>query len=170
MYDETKKYLNSYGASVVNEQKTRLRSYGKGGGNLEKSLNYKIIETQRRIGVDFYAADYAKFVDEGVEGSKTKTTGKGGLKSKFKYRKKMVPTRVLDKWIVRRGLAPKDKKGRFLSRASLKYAIARSIFLNGIERTQFLSLPIQRSEKRFQIGMERALKKDIEANINKALR
>jgi hypothetical protein len=51
--------------------------------------------------------------------------------------------RALDKWIIQRGIAPRDKKGRFMSRASLKFLIARSIYSQGIEPTYFFTKPYQ---------------------------
>ena len=53
----------------------------------------------------------------------------------------------LDKWIVRKGIAPKDAKGKFVSRQSLKFAIAKSIFNKGIKASHFFTKPFERAYK-----------------------
>ena len=167
-YPITKTFLNSYGQSVVKEQKTRLKSFGKGGGPLENSLTYKVVQKNETVSVNFYGEDYTPFVDKGVEGAKTHKAGKGG-KSIYKYKTKMPPTKVFDKWAIRKGLAPRSASGKFLSRESLKFAIAKSIFNKGITPTNFFTIPIVRSEKRLQDGLEKSLKIDIENNIQKRI-
>jgi hypothetical protein len=51
----------------------------------------------------------------------------------------MPPPNKLDKWIVRRGIAPRDEKGRLIPRKSLQFAIARKIFEHGIKPTKFFT-------------------------------
>ena len=47
---------------------------------------------------------------------------KGQIKSSpYKYTTKQPPSRVLDKWIVKKGIAPRDEKGRFMSRKSISF-------------------------------------------------
>jgi hypothetical protein len=58
-------------------------------------------------------ADYGTFIDKGVSGTKKKKlsvllTMVRRVKSPYAYRGKRPPMRVLDKWIVRRGIAPRD--------------------------------------------------------------
>ena len=50
----------------------------------------------------------------------------------------MVPPSALDKWIVNKGIAPRNTSGQFLSRAGLKFAIARSIMIKGIKPKNFI--------------------------------
>jgi hypothetical protein len=80
--------------------------------------------------------DYGQFQDKGVSGKKKK------YNTPFTYRDKMPPSKALDKWSVRKGLAPRDKDGKFISRKSLNYLIARSIYINGINGlTQISPIP-----------------------------
>ena len=71
---------------------------------------------------------YGTFVDKGVSGTKTKRTFKDykskTISSPYKYTTKQPPSRVLDKWIVKKGIAPRDEKGRFMSRKSISFLIA----------------------------------------------
>ena len=62
----------------------------------------------------------------------TKSGAKGGL------------TRGLDKWIIRKGIAPRDKSGKFMSRKTLKYLMARSVYLSGIRPTMFFTKPFDK--------------------------
>ena len=54
----------------------------------------------------------------------------------------------LDKWIVRKGLAPRNKQGKFVNRLSLKFAIAKGIFNKGIKRSLFFTKPFESAYKR----------------------
>jgi len=51
---------------------------------------------------------------------------------------------VFDKWSIRKGIAPRDKQGRFVSRQSLNFLIARSIKNKGIRATLFFTKPFER--------------------------
>ena len=53
----------------------------------------------------------------------------------------------LDKWIVRKGIAPRDEKGRLMNRQSLKFAIAKSIFNKGIKPSLFFTKPFEKAYK-----------------------
>jgi len=85
--------------------------------------------------------NYGTFVDKGVSGKKKK------YKTPYAYKDKMPPPSKLDKWIVNRGIAPRDKDGRFISRKSLQFAIARSIYNNGIKPSLFFTKPFQKYYK-----------------------
>ncbi len=53
----------------------------------------------------------------------------------------------LDKWIIRRGIAPRGKGGQFMSRKSLKFLIARSIYMTGIKPSLFFTKPFEAAFK-----------------------
>jgi len=139
--DNIEKYLNSFGKQVVNRAKGNLQKAGK-GGNLENSITFKVVTEADGFSVQFYMDSYGTFVDKGVSGTKTKRTFKDykskTISSPYKYTTKQPPSRVLDKWIVKKGIAPRDEKGRFISRKSISFLIARSIKRNGIQGISFL--------------------------------
>ncbi len=85
--------------------------------------------------------DYGEFQDKGVSGKFKK------YNTPFSYRDKMPSTKSLDKWIVRKGIAPRDDKGRLMNRQSLKFAIANSIFKNGIKPSLFFTKPFEKGYK-----------------------
>lgn len=99
-------------------------------GTLIKSIDYNliVIEAQRLVRdlkIELTAADYLIYVDKGRR--------KGA---------KMPPPNKLDKWIVARGIAPRDKKGRFIPRKSVQFLIARAIQKNGIKPTNVIKKSI----------------------------
>jgi len=141
LLDNIKKIFNKLGSKVVIQAKANLKKKKKGGGELEKSLRYKV----KRSSIEFTLADYWEFVDAGVKGKGgTKADGKAWrlkkvTNSKFKYRNKKPPFMAFNGWSIRKGIAPRDTKGRFTSRKSLLYAIANSVYHTGIETTHFFT-------------------------------
>ena len=115
--------------------------------------------------------DYGKFIDKGVSGTKKKRSFvdyKGQKKtSPFSYGKTRDGglTKGLDKWIVRRGIAPRDAKGRFISRKSLKFLIARKIYLYGKQGISFFQKPLGLGLKQFGSEMLKSVKEDIIENL-----
>ena len=92
-------------------------------------------------------ADHGQFVDKGVSGKNKRQyyqdINNKRRQSPFRYNTKQPPSSALDKWIVRRGIAPRDEKGRFLSRKSLQYLIARKIYFQGVKGISFFTTPVR---------------------------
>ena len=136
---QTKEALNKFGKFVIQQARSRLT---KGNKNVNKklynSLEYKIQGDK----VSFLSEDYGQFIDKGVKGSKS--TYPESSASPFKYTNKQPPSKVFDKWSIRKGIAPRDSKGRFVSRQSLNFLIARSIKNKGIRATLFFTKPFER--------------------------
>jgi len=158
--DNIEKYLNSFGKYIVKQSRTNLT---KGKKNVSKEL-YNSTDADG-FSVQFYMADYGTFVDKGVSGNKQTRrykdyTGKT-VTSPYKYTTKQPPSKLLDKWVVKRGIAPRDKKGRFVSRKSISFLIARSIKVKGIKSTSFFQRPMQLGLKNFSKDLLGNLKVDI---------
>ena len=62
----------------------------------------------------------------------------------------------------KKGIAPRDKSGRFISRRSLQYLIARSIFTNGIKPSLFFTKPFKKAFKNLDANLIEAFKLDVE--------
>jgi hypothetical protein len=163
--ENLQRYLDSFGKQVVNRAKGNLQKAKGGKTKLEQTIRFEIVETADGFTVQFYMADYGVFVDKGVSGTKVKRTftdTKGNrVASPFSYTTKQPPSRVLDKWIVRKGIAPRDKQGKFLSRKSISFLIARSIFKKGIQGLSFFQKPLMLGLKEFGKEMLGAVKVDI---------
>jgi hypothetical protein len=163
------RYLNSFGKSVVNKAKGILKRKKKVvSGKLLNSISYKLKKDNDGLTVQFMMVDYGTFVDKGVSGTKQKRTYVD-----YKGKRKDTPyefgktrdgglTRGLDNWIVRRGIAPRDAKGRFISRKSIKFLIARKIYTQGIQGISFFQKPLQIGMRDFYNQVGKAIKEDIE--------
>ena len=68
---------------------------------------------------------------------------------------------MLDKWIVKKGIAPRDEKGRFKSRKSISFLIARSIKIKGLQGISFFQKPLMLGMKQFGKDLLGSVKEDI---------
>jgi len=156
--DNFKKALEEFRDKVIEESKQNLKSLNKGGGTLENSIKggeVKVTDNSLQFGIEM--ADYGVFQDKGVSGIKQK------YNTPYSYKTKMPPPSKLDKWTVKKGIAPRDDKGRFISRKSLQFAIARSIFYKGIKPSLFFTKPFQKYAKGLPKELETAFALDTEA-------
>jgi len=156
--DNFKKALEEFRDKVIEESKQNLKSLNKGGGTLENSIKggeVKVTDNSLQFGIEM--ADYGVFQDKGVSGIKQK------YNTPYSYTTKMPPPSKLDKWTVKKGIAPRDDKGRFISRKSLQFAIARSIFYKGIKPSLFFTKPFQKYAKGLPKELETAFALDTEA-------
>ena len=134
-----KKALEKYANYVIQQSRSNLtRKKNNASKQLYNSLEYTIKGDK----VSFLSEDYGSFIDKGVKGSKS--TYPESSASPFRYTTKQPPSSVFDKWSIRKGIAPRDKKGRFVSRQSLNFLIARSIKNKGIRATLFFTKPFER--------------------------
>ena len=162
------RYLNSFGKQVVNRSKGNLQKAGK-GGKLEDSISFKVIEDADGFTVQFFMSYYGQFVDKGVSGTKKKRTFKNYknkvIKSPYSYKNSkghsQPPSSALDKWAVKKGIAPRDRKGRFMKRKTLTFLIARSIGRYGIQGISFFQKPLMLGLREFGKEMLGSVKTDI---------
>ena len=140
---EVQKQLDKFKAYVISESRKNLTRLKKNSSKkLYNSLRGEAKAMPNSFSMDFFMEDYGHFQDKGVSGIVKK------YDTPYNYTTKMPPTRSLDKWIVRRGIAPRGKNGKFVSRQGLKFAIARSIFKNGIKPSLFFTKPFEAAYKR----------------------
>jgi hypothetical protein len=140
---EVQKQLDKFKAYVISESRKNLTNLKKNSSKkLYNSLRGEAKAMPNSFSMDFFMEDYGHFQDKGVSGVVKK------YNTPYNYTTKMPPTRSLDKWIVRRGIAPRGKNGKFVSRQGLKFAIARSIFKNGIKPSLFFTKPFEAAYKK----------------------
>lgn len=136
---EFKKALEKYAKYVIQQSRSNLtKKKNNASKQLYNSLEYRIQGDK----ISFLSEKYGEYLDKGVKGSKS--TYPESSASPFKYTTKQPPSSVFDKWSIRKGIAPRDKKGRFVSRQSLNFLIARSIKNKGIRATLFFTKPFER--------------------------
>ena len=160
------RYLNSFGKYIIKQSRANLSRKKKNvSKELYNSLEFKVVKTTEGFSVQFFMSDYGTFIDKGVSGTKKineYTTYDGRkVESPYKYRGKRPPMRVFDKWIIRRGIAPRDEQGKFISRKSLQYLIANKIYTQGIQGISFFQRPLQLGLKDFYNEVGNAIKEDI---------
>ena len=151
--------LEEYANYVITKAKENLAKGGKFGsydksGALSNSLSYKIEKGK----VSFLGENYGVFLDQGVKGAES--TYPESRTSSHKYTNKMPPSSVFDKWSIKSGIAPRDKKGRFIKRKSLNFLIARSIYRKGIRATMFFTKPFEDALPLFEDTMAEAFLED----------
>ena len=162
------RYLESFGKQVVNRSKGNLQRAGK-GGKLEDSISFKVITSADGFTVQFYMSIYGQYVDKGVSGTKTKRSFKDykskTIKTPYSYKNSpkhsQPPSSALDKWVVRKGIAPRDASGKFMSRKSITFLIARSIGRKGIQGISFFQKPLGLGLKEFGKDLLGNVKEDI---------
>jgi hypothetical protein len=140
---EVRKELEKFKNAVIKESRNNLKNMRKDTfGKLSKSLRGQVKVSKNSFEFDFMMEEYGIYQDKGVSGIKKK------YNTPHKYTNKMPPTKALDKWIVKKGIAPRDDKGKFTSREGLKFAIARKIYINGIKPSLFFTKPFEKYYKR----------------------
>ena len=166
--ENIERYLESFGKQVVNRSKGNLQKSGK-GGKLEDSIKFEVITTPDGFTVQFFMSSYGQFVDKGVSGTQTERTFKDYkgkvIKSPYSYKNSkghsQPPSKALDKWVVRKGIAPRDASGKFMSRKSITFLIARSIGRKGIQGISFFQKPLGLGLKQFGKDLLGNVKEDI---------
>ena len=175
-------FLNSFGKEVVDNAKSNLRKADKGGGNLEKSINFKVEQIGDDFVVEFSMADYGTFVDKGVKGAggtiksgdhagtwggrRWYMTWEGKRKdSPYKFGsgkgKKNGIYKGIGSFIRKKGLQPRSEGGQFMTTAGLKIAIVKVLWTKGIHGISFFQKSLQLGMRDFSENYAEALKEDI---------
>ena len=157
---ETLKALEQFRDLVVAEAKANLQRLGKDtSGKLSKSIKGEVKQMPNSIGIYFEMEPYGNFQDKGVKGANptglpqgSKNYGKQNApNSPYKFGTGSGPKgglrKSLDSWIVRKGIAPRSLTGQFVSRKSLKFILARSIYMTGIKPSLFFTKPFEEAYK-----------------------
>jgi hypothetical protein len=140
---EVQKELEHFRDYVVSQSRRNLSRLKKNSSKrLYQSIKGDVKTHPNSFEMTFSMEDYGVFQDAGVSGKKKK------YNTPYSYKSKMPPPKAFDKWIVRKGLTPRDASGKFKSRKGLSYAIARSVFMNGIKPSLFFTKPFEAAYKR----------------------
>ena len=162
-FEHIEKELEAFKKYVVENSKSNLlKAKKKASGRLYDSID---VEQTTSLSLNFIMEEYGEYLDKGVNGKKKKWG------APFSYTNKMPPTKSLDKWLVLKGIAPRDKNGKFINRQSLKFAIAKNIYNKGIKPTLFFTKPFEKGFDRLDNELLNAFGLDVEdyliATLNK---
>jgi len=142
--------LDKFKDYVIKQSKSNLTRLKKNSSkNLYNSIKGEAKAMPNSFYLNFEMEPYGNFIDKGVNGKKT------AYSTPYSYKTKMPPPSKLDKWIVRKGLAPRNKDGKFSGRTinsvgfkkSIQFLIARKIFMYGIKPSLFFTKPFEKAYK-----------------------
>ena len=157
MLANVKDELNRFAKYVISQSRANLtRGKKNSSKDLYNSLDSEVKVSKNSFELSFLMEDYGVFQDKGVSGVKKK------YNTPYSYTSKMPPPSKMDKWIVKKGIAPRDKSGKFISRKSLQFMIARSIYNNGIKPSLFFTKPFEKAFKGLSKDLVEAYKLDVE--------
>lgn len=152
--------LNAFRKRVIMQSRKNLTSLKKNASKkLYNSLDSELKETNGKYDLVFRMLEYGAFIDLGVSGKKKK------YNTPFSYRDKMPPASKLDKWTIRRGIAPRDKNGKFIPRKSVNWLIARGIYINGIKPSLFFTKPFEKAWSELPNELLEGLAKDVNIEL-----
>lgn len=164
MLSNVKDELNRFAKYVISQSRANLTRQKKNSSKeLYNSLDSEVKVSANSFSLSFLMAEYGVYQDKGVSGVKKK------YNTKYAYTTKMPPPSKMDKWIVKKGIAPRDKDGKFISRKSLQFMIARSIFNNGIKPSLFFTKPFEKAFKGLNKDLVEAYKLDVEALMKNSI-
>lgn len=137
MEQALKQFINE----VVSKSRLNLAKRGKNAtGNLSKSISGDYKVNDNSFEVSFSMEDYGTFQDLGVKGAKSSTKAPN---SPYKYGTGTAPKGMfktaINAWVVRKGIAPRGKGGKFTTRSEMLFNIRRSIYNTGIRPSLFLT-------------------------------
>jgi hypothetical protein len=158
MLKNVQQELNRFAKYVIQQSRTNLTKGKKNSSKaLYNSLDYDINVSPNSFSLSFLMEDYGVFQDKGVSGIKKK------YNTPYSYTNKMPPPSKMDKWIVRKGLkGVRGKDGKFISRKSLQFMIARSIYNNGIKPSLFFTKPFKKAFTNLDKNIIKAYQLDVE--------
>jgi len=177
MLTNINKELNRFAKYVISQSRANLtRGKKNSSKELYNSLDSNLKVSKNSFELTFLMEEYGVFQDKGVKG--TKSNYVENKDSPFSYKSKggknglkgMPPPKAFDKWIVRKGLKGiRDKKGQFISRKSLQFMIARSVFEKGVKASLFFTKPFEKAFKGLNKELVEAYKLDVEALMKNSI-
>ena len=162
------RYLQAFGRKVISGAKNNLKA-------IDSDLGSKMKVSVKKVGkgyeVTFFAPEYAKAVDMGVNGRDNKRYYKDYLGRRRKaegkgYTNKMPPSIVFEKWMKKKGIKGRDKKtGRFQKTKTSAFAMAKHMQIKGRQGLEFFQRPLGLEYKKLNKSIKSAIIKDFDKLI-----
>ena len=158
MLKNVQEELNRFAKYVIQQSRTNLTKGKKNSSKeLYNSLKSDLNVSPNSFSLSFLMEEYGIYQDKGVSGKKVK------YNTPYAYKDKMPPPSKMDKWIVRKGLkGVRGKDGKFISRKSLQFMIARSIYNKGVKPSLFFTKPFEKAFKNLDKDIIEAYQLDVE--------
>lgn len=162
-FKKTKQALELFAKAVKLKAQQNLKKKKQiSSGKLYDSINYNLDVFKNSFTLEFYMEDYGTFMDLGVKGSKSTYPESRNSPYKYSGRFKMINPASLDKWLIRKKLAPRDESGRFIERKNLKYMIATSIYRKGLKGSRFFTGAFEEEFKNIDNEVQEAFGLDLD--------
>lgn len=162
--EQTEKAIQAFLKYTITQAKANLTRKKKNSTKaLYDSLDYDYKVSKNSFTASISGLDYGEYQDKGVSGKKKK------YNTPYSYKDKMPPAKAFDKWIVRKGIAPRNEQGQFQSRKGIAFAIARSVFINGIKPSRFMSDPFEKGFKKLPDEIIEAFGLDVETFLKQII-
>tara|TARA_R110000765_G_scaffold215572_4_gene320358 strand:+ start:79 stop:615 length:537 start_codon:yes stop_codon:yes gene_type:complete len=156
---------------VIFNAKRNLAKEGKGNGSLAKSLSYKNKGTRRGLDIVLNMEEHGVYVDRGVRGkggSKadgTKWKTKKVKNTPFQFKSETANIDAISKWVDKKGIRPKNKNGKTISKKSMVFAIAKSVSHTGIKTTHFFTKALDKALESAEKHIGEEVSKFIESSL-----
>ena len=156
-YEKTQKALSKFGKDVVIRAATLLQTRKRGydTGKLFKSLDSDLQVAANSISLKFKMEEYGLAIDQGRGKS-----GSGGSGELF--------PKILA-WVKRKGLRPRDSKGKFKSwknkenqQRGIAFAVTRKIHRFGYKGNNFFTDAFEQNFKKLPKKIEKTFALDVE--------
>ena len=174
--DNTIDELQATGKEIIRRARIRLSRNNKNvTGRLRDSMKatVDILDPKDTVflAFTFKGADYWRFVDLGVKGSKS---SRKAPRSPYRFGtgsgRKGGLTAGIDRWVIQKGLeGTRDAKGRFTPRKTMVRLIVNKIFTTGIRPSYFFTAPYDAVLKQRASQLAKAIGLDVAALIVEAL-
>jgi len=172
MYANVDNALKVFTEYVEQKSKANLDTLKKNAsGNLKKSIKGTYKVSKNSFQLNFQMEDYGTFQDLGVRGFKSEEKAPD---SPYKMGRGTAPKGMfktaINAWVVRKGIAPRDAKGKFIDRKLLNYRIRKSIYETGLKTTNFFTEPFETAFKDLPEEIVEAYGLDIEGLLKTSIK
>lgn len=164
-----KNSLDKFAKSTIQQSRTRLTKKGTSDTKkLYNSLDYDLRVSRSSFSLTFLMEDYGKFIDQGVRGAGgvRKTTSKFNTRNNrgklWKIKSKDSPFRFGKSG----GISPKHFRGWARRRGLSEFAVAKAVYHQGIEKTEFFTKSFEQQFKKLPDEIVEAFSLEVDDLLN----